>query len=263
MQGRVWRLMGVLLPGFVGLTGCQPQLSPQAEALLAEGAAAYRSGQYDTTVRRMDVFLQDPSSTSRADEAYYLRGLAKSRLKDVPGARFDLEEAVRRARQAELKGKALVELGEIAFQGGEAAEAERLFTAALKDVPENQPPADIAHYRLGCLLQRRGRWADADVHFSRLMFLFEGTPMAQRAASMVRCTAWTVQVGAFASARNAEAMTQQLREKGLPVNVEKVTRDGKLLHQVQVGRYSAYEQATAALVEVRKYARDALVIPTR
>jgi len=263
MQGCRCKFAAFFLLDLAGLVGCNSQLSPQAEAMLLGGASAYVSGQYDVTVRQMDAFLRDYGGSGRSDEAYYLRGLAKSRQNDVAGARQDLTEAINRARSNELKGKAMVELGEIAFERGETAAAEKSFRAALGHLPQDRAPADVAHYRLACLLQQAGRWGDADGHLSKVLYYFGDTPQGKLASGRIHCRAWTVQTGSFQDIRNAEAMARQLREKRLAVVVENVTRDGRLLHQVQVGRYSTYEQAVAAMDEVRKHVDEPRVIATR
>jgi tetratricopeptide (TPR) repeat protein len=262
MHGRDWQVSAVLFLGL--LAGCNgKELSPQGESMLLEAASAYKSGRYDVTLTQMDAFLRDFGGTDRADEGYYLRGMARSKLKDPAGASEDLTEAMNRARHGELKGKAMIELGEIAFGSGDAVKAESMFAGALGVLPKDKTPADIGYYRLGCLLQRQGRWSDADAQLSRLLFLFDGTPLAKRASALIHCRAWTVQAGSFEDSRNADALVRTLKEKGLPAAIGSVTRDGKLLHQVHVGRHSTYDQAVVGLAEVRKHAGDALVTPTR
>ena len=249
--------------GLLGCLGCVKTVSPEARQLLIDSKAAYARGDDETVIRQTTTFLGGHADTNLADVAYYLRGLAKYRRKDTSGAREDLKAAVTATQRKDVRLGALKALGDLAYETGDMAWAESLYGQALKDIETGKPPADEVRYRLGCVLQRRGRWSAADEQFDRVVHVFAGTEIAGRAERRLRCLAWTVQAGAFA--RQAHAHAEALRLRGL--KLQAVARPGspgpKLYFVVQVGLYGTYEQAAAVLPSVRRHCRDAFITPTR
>lgn len=262
MPTRKWSLSILSLLTLMCAGGCGIP-SAEADAKLSQYSEVYRQGRYEEVVSQTTEFMREYHYTTAVAEAHYLRGMAKARLKDSSGAEADLNEAIRLTRHAEVKGKAQVELGEMAFGRGNLHGAETYFRQALQNLPDNKPPADIALYRLGCLYQRQGKWSEADEQFSLVMYKFSGTPIANQSSVLSRCKAWTIQVGSFDDIRNAQVLARQLNAQGMPASVESVTKDGRLRNRVQVGRHATYDQAVAAMQELRKQLPDAVVGPTR
>ena len=247
----------------LALPACNGALSPHGEQLLSDAAVAYQAGNDGLAVTRMDAFLDEYGNTRHAGRGYYLRGLARYRLKDVPGAKADLAAAVERMGEKDYMLDAQTALGDVAYECGDMTLAAEAFSRALARLEEGKPPADHAHFRLGCILQREGRWSEADEHFFRVMHYFDGSEMAKRARRRAQATAWTVQVGAFEQQANADPAARELVGQGLPAFVRTVTEDDKLLFLVQVGRYAAYEEAAAKAAELKRRLRDAFVTTTR
>ncbi len=246
-----------------GLAGCQGALSPQAEQLLQSGYAASSRADHQAVVAKMDAFIAQNDRSRRADEAHYLRGLAKYGLEDRAGARADLAEAVRRTDHDELKGKAYLALADLDWDGGDMAGAENAYREALANLSERQPPADHAYYRLGCVLQRQGRWEQADIQFSRVLFLLGDSELAQRARRRIHSTAWTIQVAAYRQKARAVSTAEGLQAKGMSANVKSALSEAAVLFLVQVGRYPTYEQAELALPSIKADWQDAFVTDTR
>ena len=245
-----------------GVLGCNGQLNPQAKDLLRSGYDMYGRGDDRETVRRMDAFLQENGRSSRADEGYYLRGLAKYRLGDRPGAEADLNEALGRTERKDIRVGARFALGEMAYEDGDMALAENAYRQALADIEPGQKSAERVYYRLGCILQRQGRWRDASGQFRRLRHHFVDSELAKRAGRRVNGDAWTVQVGAFRAKSRADAVAAELRGKGFQAFSQPVPEDSTLLFVVQVGLYPTYEQAVAALGGVQQTQSDAFVTVT-
>ncbi|MFB3894415.1 MAG: SPOR domain-containing protein [Phycisphaerae bacterium] len=243
--------------------GCPQQMSPDQQRLLSDAQSSYDSGDDAATVRAMDQFLAANPRGNGADQAYCLRGMARFRMRNIDGARVDLQQALDRTDSPQVKGRAIKVLGDLAFEEGNLPTAESMYRQALGFMDENVKPADEVRYRLGQILQRTGRWADADVQFGRLMFKFPNTDLARRAERMIHCTAWTVQVAAMKSRDSAAAKVDGLKKMNLPAAIQNILTDSGPLFAVQVGRYSTYEQALAALPTVKAVSEDAFITPTK
>ena len=242
---------------------CNGPLTPEAEKLLESGRLAYKQGDDNGAVRKMDLFLKDWAKSRQADEAYYYRGLAKYRTHNLPGAREDLQAALDRTRRKAVRVGAMVALGDLADDTDDTAAAEKVYLDVLKDIDRDKKPADHVCYRLGCTLQRQGRWKDADAYFDKVIYLFNGTELAGRAQQHVRCKAWTIQAGAFEAKPRADAAAAALRREGLDASSQPALRDGKPVFLVNVGRYPTFRQAAADLSKVRRHCNDAFVTTTR
>lgn len=243
--------------------GCGGELDPEGRRLLQTGKTAYAQGAYGVADRDLTAFLDAYSRSNEAAEALYYRGLARRKTGDLDGAAGDLRKAAEEADTREMRGKALVALGDVEFEANRTAGAERAYREALEGIETGRPPADRAHFQLGRVLQRQGRWEDADLQFDRVMYLFENTSLAERAASRVRGRAWTIQIGAFRERARAEALADRAEKRGMPAVVSAATRGGAPIFPVHVGRHATYEQAERALPAVRGIQSDAFITTTR
>lgn len=243
--------------------GCTRHLSLTARALLHSGNEAYKKGNYQTTVTKMDAFVEEAGRSRRAGEGYYLRALAKLKLSDTKGAKGDFSQAARRSDDREIRAHSFNALGDMAWNEGDMDRAGKYYAGALESTDRGRKPSDHSHYRLGCVFQRQGRWLDADLQFSRLDYFFRGTKLAMRAARRINCRAWTVQAGAFNEKDRADALAEELRGKNLAATVEPLLGREKPNFIVQVGRYAAYKKAVEALAGVRLHVNDAFVVTTR
>ena len=265
-QVRLWGALaaiGSVLAIFALAAGCQGQLSVQARERLQSAYASYDAGNDAETIDLMDKFLASDTSSPRADEAHYLRGMARYRRSDLVGAKEDLEAAVAKTDNKDLRARARITLGDIAYQGDDLALAERLYRSAQAEIEQGRQPSDRAYFQLGCVLQKQGRWKEADVQFDRVVYLFAGSDLAAEAAGRTHCTAWTIQTSAPASRASAEAEVKRLSDKGLQAHVKPDISDGRPVFLVQVGRFAAYKQAASELPAVRQLQGEAFVTVTR
>ncbi len=260
---RQWLAAAVLVGALAGAVGCGPQpLTPEARLLLESGIEAFDRHDDDAAVERLDTFLRDYSRMQRADEAHYYRGLAHYNLGHTLAARVDLQRARSRTREDQLRGKALIGLGNMSYDGGDMAEAERMFMQSLDNLQRGQPPRDQALFRLGEALQRQSRWPQANRYFNQLIGDFEGSGLAAQAALRVNAQHWTVQAGQFDNTSHAKELAATLDQAHLPTALWRRMVDDKLIVYVQVGLHSTYEQAQQALPPVRDICPDAFVTMT-
>jgi len=276
MRWTRWALNLSLTLCFCGVFGgCG--LSDEALQLLADADAAYQAGDTGGAIRHADAFLADNGRSGRAGEAYYLRGAARyDQAKDRDGdpdaldreackqARADLEQAVARSSTFDLRGKSALTLGHLAFDTDDIPTADRMYRLAVDSVGKDPVLGSEAHYRLGCALQRQGKWPDADVWFQKTMFQFPDSAPARAAAGRVNANAWTVQAGSFTERNNADRAVAELaaQDATLPARTVAVL-DGRPRYVVYVGRYRTYEDAHTMRRRVQAFQGDAFVTVTK
>ena len=240
------------------LGGCVRDVTPLGRQQLEACYDAYASGNDRGAIELASSFLRDNSPSVRDDEAYYMRGLALSRQGDPVDARADFDRAAGSDRLA-VRARALLALGDLSLTGGRLPQAETFYRSALVEAPADKTPAQHAGLRLAHVLQRNGRWGEADVQYSRVIHHFEGTRHARWASGRIHGRAWTVRVGAFARQQGAAARAAELVKSKLPAVVDARMLDRNVMYVVCVGRYTQYAQAEAALVTVRKRHKDAYI----
>jgi cell division protein FtsN len=133
----------------------------------------------------------------------------------------------------------------------------------LEEVPDDQPPAGHARYRLGTVLQRQGQWRNADAHFNRVMHYFGDTEIGKLAARRTHSNAWTIQAGAFERSSGARAAAQRLQAAGLSATTRTRLVDSRPMTIIQVGRYDRFYDAETALPSVRRVEPHAFIVTTR
>jgi TolA-binding protein len=245
------------------LGGCVEKVSPRARQELDASTSAYQAGDYDAAIRHADAVLDEAPSGETAWEALYLRGMAQYRQGAFEAARSALQRVVDETGQDVLIVKASDALGEIAYRQDDLAAAAQYFKTAIDSGEPKEPPLDHAHYRLGCIHQRSGRWADADLHFQRVAYGFPDSELTELAGQRSGARHWTIQAGAFTERSNAVAGTRLFPIAGPKPFVEPVIRDGDQHFLLMVGRWTTYEPAEAALPSVRQIKPDAFLTVVR
>lgn len=249
MKSGVWILtVGLAAAAFVS-GGCRADVGPPARRLLKDAYISYNSGDYRGAIRRTDEFLRVRRKEMRDGEAYYLRGLSKDRLGQSGAAAADWTVAANVSGVTGVRGSALLALGDQAWETGDISAAERFYRRCTSQ--EGGSAAIKACFRLGHVLQRQGRWSQADEWFTWAAGR-TGRRLSRLARRRAGARAWTIQVGAFAEAGNSAALVRRLRGEGFAGaarHVRKTSRSVRYI--VTVGRYDTYRQATASVAEVR------------
>lgn len=258
---RQWMALGLVAACFVA--GCNGQLSPEAKQLLLDARTAYERNNNPAVVSITDRFVREHPGSIALDEAYYLRGMARFRLGKFPAAVADFKRALDVTERDAIRALAYTQLGEIAFMRNDLDRAEEFTRNALEHTDPAKPPADKALYRLGCTLQRKGQWVEADERLGKVTFWFDETELAGRARRRISARGWTVRAGTFTRRRYAEAAADELQKVGLPAKLQVEVRGGKLVYLVEVGRFADYAPAVAQLPAVRRHRSDAFITVTR
>ena len=254
-------LLAVSVVLFFALTGCG--LNGRAQQQLNDGYQRYAAGDNAGAIRQMDVFLRENPHAQRADEAYYVRGLARYNLRQYDAAKLDLEQTVSQATNPELRAKAALALGDLSYDTGDMTLAENMYRHAISSFKEQNELQAQGYYRLGKVLQRQGRWREADAQFHKAMYYFPSTEPGRRSARLINANAWTIQAGAYSRMPIAAATARRLSAQGLPARAVAVRQDQRIQYAVQIGRYGRFEEADAMLAKVRAAQSDAFVTPAR
>jgi len=259
------RLAGCILAAFGGcvLAGCPAPITPEGRKWLQAAQAAYVRGDDEQAIASSTRFLELHAGIQEAGEAYYLRGLSHARTGRVGAAKADLASALRTTRREDVKALAHAKLGDLAWSARDFEGARTHYEAVLQHTAPGAPPADQAMYRLGCVLQRLGRWRRADHHFDRLIHFFDGSELARRAKTRVRAERWSIQVAAVTDATAATRVREDLRRAGLTSRVDLGLRRDRMHRLVRVGSFATYEAALPELARVRAVCPGAYVVPAR
>lgn len=260
---RMLLMLGTYLACIGAAAGCNASVSPEGVRLLRDSDVAYRRGDDAEAIASATRFLELHPRLQESGEAYYIRALAQKRAGRTGEAKSDLQAALGLAKRADLLVRVHHASGELAYASGDLPAAEGHYREVVELNPAAAPPSDQALYRLGCVLQRQGRWAEADSYFTRLTHLFDGSALARRAEDRIRAKQWSIQVGAFANTAAAGRLERQLIAQGLPARTDIDTRDKKLLRFVRIGSYATYKAAEANLQRTRTISSDAFITPAR
>ncbi len=266
-----WRVM--LIRFLTGITtvvslaalsaGCNTAISPEAKGYLRSADTAFRRGDDQVAIKATSQFIRMYPRLEEAGEAYYIRGLARCREEQISAGKDDLRIALTLTKRKDLVALVHCRLGDMSYQSGEMAASEKHYRTALENVRPGAPPADEAMYRLGCILQREGRWREADLFFSKVVHFFEGTALAGRAADHSHAVQWSIQAAAMSEVASAKHLQGRLRHAGLNARTDLELKSGRVMRLVRVGSYRTYGQAQADLRRVRRIVSDAFITSAR
>jgi len=223
----------------------------------------YASGNYPPATAKLDRLIRDFPHATEIGEAYYLRGLCRTKMKNDRAAVADFEEAIRASKNDDVVVRSKISLAALYYQQGQWGKSADLYLEIVPRLPD-KPPSDQIVYYAGMALQRAGRWQDSRLQFGRILHTFPNSPVnpdARRMASWQH-EYFAVQLAAYQDTDNAEKAVQTFRTKNLDfVQMENHPWQGKVLWVVMAGRYQSYEEAKAALQRVRTVQPDAHIIP--
>lgn len=260
----LWVVLGVGAWACVMLVGCAAPARDRGAGTDYE--ASYRARNYEAALRQGAAAASREGSPDR-DEAALIAGLSAFALDRPQEAESWLNPLVGDSDTA-LSGRAGATLGLIAQSRRDHARAAGLLTDAADKLVGDEA-ARAAMYA-GDSLAALGRRDEARAQYDRAGELARpDSPLrgalAQRASGGPPVTAgapalspsqgggFTVQLGAFATRRNADLHAQKIRGRaegaglGTPRVVEERDRAGRMLHAVRVGRFPSERAAGEAM----------------
>ena len=178
------------------LLAAHPELLADPALLIADGTQLLSEGRLDEAAKRLEAVAG--AGADRADRATALRTLARVRQRQ--GRLEDAIDTYRAAAEIEPAPAVLAryDLATLLWNHDRDDEAETLFTAILREAPRNAK-ADDAHYALGRIAELRGRAAEADAHYHRVI-------ATGADAALVRESLWRIAWQAYDGRRFGDAI---------------------------------------------------------
>jgi len=239
--------------------GCAPGQKAD-RAVFDSGYAALEAGQWDQAVKDFSRYLRmDPDSPNRG-EVYYYRGQALVHLKRPDEAKADFLRAIGAGVHEPVDQYARVALGNLYYEEANDVEAVKQYAAVLRD-PHGEVPVPMVLLRTGVALQRLGKWDTGKRYLEYLVAHYPKTGAAGQAARYLQADAFSVQTGAFSSQTTAATQARQVQQAGFPAQLAPVSRNGRPLMAVQVGRARTYAEATVLAGRLRSAGFDTLIVP--
>ncbi len=255
-----YTIMLSLLPACLA-AGCSI-LGPTEKASLAQANQAYARGDTAGACTRLDRLIADFDGAAEIGEAYYLRGLCRTKNRQYGLAVKDFEAAVKKSKRDDLTQNAKISLASLAFQRGDWHRAVDYYEDVLPRMPAT-PPKEEVLYAAGLAMQRVGKWKEASLCFSQIVNKFRHRPIA---ADARRKAAWphpyfAIQLGAFRDSANAAKMVQTYRSRNIDASQESLPLHGHAMWVVMTGRYRTYAEAIDGLAQVKKWQANAVIVP--
>ncbi len=243
------------LPLVAGCIGLPPGAIEQVRSAERE----YRDGRAENAEKIATTVIDKYPWSGGTAEAYYIRGLARTRRGRGEAARKDFDDAIRLALRADLKAYAAAAAAMQWQTEGDYAQANRSYERALDLLPPDRDQSEIL-YRYGVSLMRAGRWDDARDVLRRAR---RDHPHGDFAAEAARWADWshdyfTIQCGMFSAVANAQRLVRNLRSAGMEPTL--VSERGRG-YAVRVGQFPDYASAAGALPRVRRIVADAFICP--
>lgn len=233
-------------------TGCH-QLTPSARQQLADGAHAYNIARYGPAKETLTSFINDNDQSQEVSEAYYIRGLARLKLRQRTEARQDFQAAVAKSARKDVTLRAQTSLAIMAYDDADWASAVRHYEDAILWINDLRDYDDhLLRYAIS--LQRLGRWEESSRMFADIL---QDHPSGSASKTAKIMLGWnhpyfTVQCHALGKAQAADKEVARLRATGLKAAKTLDTRSGRAMYLVQVGKYRTYDEALQGLQRVRR-----------
>ena len=256
-RGAVLIIMVVLLAP----AGCA-LLPPSAVRQVRLAHDAYRAREFSRAAELVSPVIREHPQSPEIAEALYLRALCNVRTRRRAAAGADLKKALVRSRRPELTALIRAQLGNLAFDDEEYAQAAEFYGQAKDDLPP-KPPTDQILYQYGVSLQRSGRFADARFAFADVFTRFPRSPYAAPARRKYkwRHPYFAVQCGAFTTVDLARELAQDLKVRGVEVRILREARGESELYVVRAGEHRTYAEAAQAAQALRPTVHDVFVVP--
>lgn len=210
--------------------------------------AAYDEGRYAEAHR---AATQEHASRlgTPAEEAALIAGLAAHALGHTADAEHWLRPLVH-STEDEIAGRATAELGIIEAARGNTVRAAGLYADAGRKLDGDEGAR--ANLHAGDAFAAMGRAETARYYYGAALADVESRDLRRTIELRARPTDFTVQLGAFASSRNARRVADRVTpmSRRLGFGVPRIIRGPRELYVVQVGDFDSRDTAMAARIRL-------------
>ncbi len=225
--------------------------------------SAYQAGDFPIAYQRASALASSRGSVGR--EAAYMAGMSAYRMGQLDRAEHYLRFAAQETLDRKLTGDAQAGLGLVALRRGDFRAAE----IALLTASENLQGEDRANasYFAAVAQQRQGKTNDARANLTLARSLTSDADLRRQIDDQLSVTGYTLQLGAFSSQANAQAMAQRvsgqinLARVGALRVVRALSADGQRLYLVQVGQYSNHASALEGRARLGSISASSIIVP--
>ncbi|HAH19949.1 MAG: hypothetical protein A2Y00_08370 [Omnitrophica WOR_2 bacterium GWF2_43_52] len=221
---------------------------------LHRAEALYLQGSYSESIEEC---AESISRGKDMDRAYYLLGLNYLKLGDTQKAREKLKIMIENYKESNYSAIVQVLYADSYFIDQEYATAQSRYEEILRT---NTALANSAYLGLARCALKTGEWEKAKGYAELLAQKFPKSLEARMAKELFSGQEFffTVQVGSFASLKNAERLMSKLQGKYFDAFIDQVPSGQNLLYRVRVGKVKTRQEALAL-----KNALEAEGYPTR
>ena len=255
------RLIHLLLVLPVLLASCQAQIDDQGKRQLRGAAKLIQEKSYATAADELKEFVKTYSASDEIGEAYYLMGLCRVYTNQLDGAGNDFASALAAADVPILEHYVRISLANLAFERQGYSTASEFYGTYLDKLPR-RAPFDLAYYRYGLALQATGQWKQADVQFSRVLYLFGGSDIRPSTQEHFNKTHYAIELGSFESLELADRQRQELPDLVTQLPQVRYRRDGWRYVNLY-GKFTDLVQAKKAMENIKKQIAQARIVPSR
>jgi len=265
MNKRQWPFLRLVALIFL-LSSCTPfrpgpSPLPVRDETFALGEKHYLAGNFPGAISAFSKFLVQNPRSPYAARALYFRGKASLAIKDYDAARMNFRHALKKARSDEVRAGASLGLGDVAFVQDNYSKAKEYYESALK-LPKENYKADKVLYKLALSYARLELWDEAKNLLFNIYADYPQSPWAPVAKEIsARGRTFYVQVGAFAERSSAENLRREIVSLGHPAEVEEISRQGRILYAVRVGRLITWAEARKVEEQLQAHGYETLPGP--
>lgn len=208
-------------------------------AALNRAEALYLQGSYSESIEEC---AQSISRSKDLDKAYYLLGLNYLKINDSEKAREKLKILIDGYSSSRYFVSAKLAYADSYFIEQEYASAKSLYENLVKN---NSPAASSAYLGLARCALKTGDWQEAKAYAEVLKEKFPKSLDAEVAKGIFTKEEFffTVQVGSFASLKNAQRLLSKLQDKKYDGYIDELNSDKSILYRVRVGKVKTRQEA--------------------
>jgi len=212
--------------------------------------AYFLNGDYRSAINEGEKLLSKDIDKQHSDELYYFLGLSYLKEGNYLRSSDIFAIIISEFKDSRFKDDAKLGLGDTYLLKGELDQAQNHYLDLLKNKPDTKLKAQL-YLRLSKIAYKKGDTAAGKAYAEKLSTEMPFSPeaikdMANLLDGAKGNVCYSVQVGSFSSATNANNLSSILNKNGYPAFVEEgSSRTSDKIYRVKVGRFSSRQEADA------------------